>query len=231
MTAAARAATPATFAAAMFATILAMLLAACRSTPPPPPPPPKPVTAVVTIVSAADLNPNHSGRASPVFLRLFQLKDGAKFLNASFDDVTMRSDQVLAAALVSREERMVEPGSTVTVNLEVPPEARLLGVVAEYSDLANSQWRAASPPTEGGLLTLFRDHSLLVTVGRQSVSVATAPPKGAPPKNVPGKGAPSAIAQPAGAAPPAIAPPAPPAVAPPATPAVAPPSIALPKGT
>jgi type VI secretion system protein VasD len=157
-------------------------LAACKSAPPPAAAP-KPVNALVTVVAAPELNPNREGRASPVFLRIFQLKDSAKFLTGSFDDVTTRSDQVLAAALVSREERMVEPGTTVTLNLEVPPETRVLGVVAEYSDLADSQWRAASPAPEGGLLTLFADHSLLITVGRQAVAVTVAPPaKAAAPK-------------------------------------------------
>jgi type VI secretion system protein VasD len=159
---------------------LSLTLGACKSAPPPPPPPPppKPITAVITVVAASDINLNHSGRPSPVLLRLFQLKDGAKFLSASFDDVTARSDQVLAAALVGSDARMVQPGTTVSVSLEVPPETRLLGVVAEYSDLANSQWRAASPAPEGGLLTLFKDHTLLVTVDRQAVAVGIAPPKG-----------------------------------------------------
>jgi len=157
---------------------LVLALAGCKSAPPPPPPPPKPVTAVITIVAAADVNPNSSGRASPVLVRLLQLKDGANFSSAGFDDITSRGDQVLAADLVARDQRMVQPGTTVSVSLQVPPETRLLGVVAEYSDLANSQWRGASPAPEGGLLTLFKDHSLLVTVNRRAVAVTVAPPKG-----------------------------------------------------
>jgi type VI secretion system protein VasD len=224
------------------AACLAATLSACKSTPPPQPPP-QPVTATLTIIGAADLNPNHEGRASPVYLRLYQLKDGSKFLNASFDDVTVRSDQVLAAALVAREERMVEPGANVTLNLEVPPETRLLGVVAEYADLADSQWRAASPEPAGGLLTLFQDHSLLITVGRQAVAVTVGPPpKGAakkqaskskfslPKLSLPSFSAPSVPAAPAAPAvtapaAPAVAAPAAPAVAAPAAPAVAPPTV------
>jgi type VI secretion system protein VasD len=224
---------------AALAAALIGALASCKSAPPPEPP--KPVTATLTIIGAADLNPNHEGRASPVYLRLYQLKDGSKFLTASFDDVTARSDQVLASALVAREERMVEPGATVTVNLEVPPETRLLGVVAEYADLADSQWRAASPEPAGGLLTLFADHSLLITVGRQAVAVTVGPPpKGAPKKqasrfslpklSLPSLSPPSAPAAPAVAAPaaPAVAAPAvaaPAAPAAPTAPAVAPPTV------
>lgn len=173
--------------APLAATCLAATVAACKGAPPPPEPPPKPIIASLTIIGSADLNPNRAGRASPVFLRLYQLRDGARFMNAAFDDLTARADQVLAAALVSREERMVEPGSTVTLTLQVPPDTRLLGVIAEYADLAGSQWRAASPEPPGGLLTLFKDHSLLVTVGRQAVVVTAVPAPPSAPAPAPAK--------------------------------------------
>jgi type VI secretion system protein VasD len=152
--------------------LLAMLggaLAACKSKPPPVEVP-KPILASVSIVAAPDLNPNRDGRASPVFLRLLLLKDGAKFLNAEFDDLTTKADQVLAASLLGRDERMVQPGASLKVTLEVPPEARMLGVVAEYSNLPDSRWRTATPVTEGGLLSQLKGHSLLVSVGRQGVT-------------------------------------------------------------
>lgn len=149
--------------------IALVLIASCKSKPPPVEIP-KPVSAVVSIVAAADINPNREGRPSPVFLRLLVLKDSARFLNGEFDEVTAKSDQVLAAALVARDERMIEPGSAVKITLEIPPEARMLGVVAEYSDLAASRWRTVTPAAAGGLLAQFKGRSLLVSVGRQSVS-------------------------------------------------------------
>ena len=91
---------------------LAALLSGCAQAPPPPPPPPQPLDVEVRVVVAPDVNPNRSGRASPVFLRVFALRDQAKFQNAEFDDVTLRADATLAATLIGREERMVEPGST-----------------------------------------------------------------------------------------------------------------------
>jgi type VI secretion system protein VasD len=155
------------------AVLAAVNLLACKSAPAPPPVVASPpIIATVMIVVAPDVNPNGSGRPSPVFLRLYQLRDGAKFLNSEFDDVTTRSDQVLAATLIGRDERMVQPGTTMTLSLAIAPEARLLGVVAEYRDLANSQWRAVSPAPAGGVLTLFKDHSLMVTVGRDAVTVS-----------------------------------------------------------
>ncbi len=154
---------------------LAALLSGCAHAPPPPPPPPQPLDVEVRVVVAPDVNPNRSGRASPVFLRVFALRDQAKFQNAEFDDVTLRADATFAATLIGREERMVEPGSTISLTLKIDPATRLLGVVAEYSDLANSRWRATSPAPAGGLLAMFKDQSLLIHVDRQAVSVVAVP--------------------------------------------------------
>jgi type VI secretion system protein VasD len=155
---------------------LAVMLAACAHAPPPPPlPPPQPLDVEVRVIVASDVNPNRSGRASPVFLRVFALRDPSKFLNAEFDDVTLRADTTLAATLIGREERMVEPASTVVLTLKIDPATRLLGVVAEYSDLANSRWRATSPSPAGGLLALFKDQSLIINLNRQAVSIDAAP--------------------------------------------------------
>jgi type VI secretion system protein VasD len=158
----------------------AALLAACRSAPPPapPPPPPKPIDVAISIVAAPDLNPNRNGRPSPVFLRVYQLRNASKFLNADFDDLSMRADATLAATLIGRDERMVEPATTTDLALKIDPETQLLGVIAEYSDLANSQWRGASPAPGGGLLSLFKNRSLVIKLDRQAVSVVAAPAKG-----------------------------------------------------
>lgn len=155
--------------------VLVAMLSGCAHAPPPPPPPPQPLDVQVRVVAATDVNPNRNGRPSPVFLRVFELRDPSKFLNAEFDDVTLRADATLAGALIGREERMVEPGSTVVLALKIDPQTRLLGIVAEYSDLANSRWRATSPAPVGGLLTLFKDQSLVISLDRQAVSAAAVP--------------------------------------------------------
>jgi type VI secretion system protein VasD len=157
---------------------LAAFIAACAHAPPPaplPPPPPQPLDVEVRVIVAPDVNPSPSGRASPVFLRVFELRDQAKFLNAEFDEVTLHADTTLAATLIGREERMMEPGSTVVLALKIDPATRLLGVVAEYSDLPNSRWRATSPAPAGGLLAVFKNQSLVIHVDRQAVSVAAVP--------------------------------------------------------
>jgi type VI secretion system protein VasD len=154
--------------------VLAAVLAGCSHAPPPPPPPPQPIDVDVRIIAAPDVNPNRSGRPSPIFLRVFELRDPSKFVNAEFDDLTLHGDTALAGTLISREERMVDPGSSAVLALKIDPGTRLLGVVAEFSDLANSRWRATSPAPAGGLLALFKDQALVINLDRQAVSVSAA---------------------------------------------------------
>ena len=159
------------------AALVLAIVGGCKSAPKPAPPP-KPVTALITIVASADLNPNREGRPSPVLLHIFQLRDGAKFQGAAFDEVTAKSEQVLAPALLGREERMIQPGTTTTLNMLVDPDARLVGVVAEYADLADSQWRASNAASEGGLSSQLKDHGLRITLGRDAAGVTVVPAGG-----------------------------------------------------
>lgn len=126
------------------------------------------------VIAAPDLNPDRTGRPSPALMRVYQLRDPGKFLNAEFDDLSLRADATLAATLIGREERMVQPSTSGELVLTIDPATQLLGVVVEYSDLANSRWRAASPAPDGGLLALFKDRKLIIKLDRQAVTVVAA---------------------------------------------------------
>lgn len=155
------------FLTALVLTGVTVLLAACGAAPPVEVPKPKDVQ--LKIVAAADVNPNPQGRPSPVYLHLYQLRDSARFLAAEFDDVAAKADTALAAVIVGREGLMLQPGATVSVKLKIEPESRLLGVVAEYSDLPGTRWRLASTAPPGGLVELFEDAAPVLRVNRDGL--------------------------------------------------------------
>lgn len=148
--------------------ILAMLCACAGA--PPVIETPKPRDVVLTVVAATDLNPDRNGRPSPLYLHVFQLREAGKFLAAEFDEVTTRADQSLAGAIVSRESLMVQPGRTVPVALKVDPESRVVGVVAEYSDLASTRWRTAMSGPDSGLADLLLEGRMTLLVERGGVT-------------------------------------------------------------
>ena len=49
-----------------------------------PPPPPEPTRVVLEFEAAGDINPNAEGRASPLVVRIYQLKSYSAFRKADF---------------------------------------------------------------------------------------------------------------------------------------------------
>ncbi len=129
--------------------ILAMALAGavgCASKPPPPKPPTK---TVITVTAQPDVNPDASGRPSPVVIRLYRLNSDVAFRGSDFFALFDDDKKVLAAELLAREEYELAPGESKTEELVLPPEVRFIAVLAAFRDIRNSTWRAIVPAPAG----------------------------------------------------------------------------------
>jgi type VI secretion system protein VasD len=146
---------------------LAMLaaLAACASGPP------KSTKARMTVIAQSDVNPDASGRPSPIVVRVYQLQQDAKFANADFFALFDDEQQALGADLLARDEITLAPGERKEVQVEVKGEAKFLGAVAAFRDIRNSQWRVLQPAPKKGLLDVFRKDGVQVSVARAKVIV------------------------------------------------------------
>ena len=122
---------------------------ACATKPPPPPPPPPKATLV--IATRPDTNPDESGRASPVVVRVYQLKSDAAFTGAGFFNLFDDERKVLGPDLIARDEYELVPGERRTVELAPPADMRFLGAVAAFHDVRNSNWRTLLPMPKNGL--------------------------------------------------------------------------------
>ncbi|HXN09719.1 MAG TPA: type VI secretion system lipoprotein TssJ [Steroidobacteraceae bacterium] len=124
-----------------------LLLAGCSSSPKPV----VPVTLHVRLTASDDINPDTSGRASPVVVRLFQLHDAASFGNADFFALYDHEKETLSADLVGSAEYVLRPGETRDIELQPDPNVKNLGFLAAFRDLPVSQWRASwqlPPPSK-----------------------------------------------------------------------------------
>jgi type VI secretion system protein VasD len=111
----------------------------------------EPATLTIRLQAAADVNPDLRGRASPLDVRLFELRSASAFEAADFFALYDRDQATLAADLLAREQIVVQPGEVRTLRRQAKPETRHLGVIAAYRDLERSVWRASvsvAPPTE-----------------------------------------------------------------------------------
>jgi type VI secretion system protein VasD len=144
---------------------LALLISACKHAPPPPAPP-RPRVLTLAVVSAADLNPDHSGRPSPVVVRLYQLSSTTDFSNAEFAAVYPSDTSTLAKTMVSKQELTVLPGERTTVQVEFANEARALGILVAYYDIDHANWRLIGTASSG---------SSTLSLGARSAQLVSSP--------------------------------------------------------
>ncbi|MDU9039741.1 type VI secretion system lipoprotein TssJ [Pseudomonas corrugata] len=145
------------FLTALMAVVTTQLLAGCATL--------SPFSAMtklnLTLTASDQLNPDLNGRASPVVVRLFELRRPVAFENADFFSLYERPRETLAPDLLSSEELELRPGETLELKLDIAGGGRYVGVVAAYRDLPQARWRYTLPVTVAQIteasLTLDQD--------------------------------------------------------------------------
>lgn len=89
-----------------------------------------------------DINPDSSGRASPVVIRVYELRSVDTFRSAGFFDLYDEPDSVLNEDLLAMEEvvlrpELVEKLPTMTLN----ENTRYLGIVAAFQNIDQAEWK------------------------------------------------------------------------------------------
>jgi type VI secretion system protein VasD len=125
------------FARLLLAGIFVALLAGCGAAPP------KPTIIDAVISVSPGLNPDSRGRASPIVVRIFELKTLAAFNGADFFSLWDRERETLAAELVARDELQLRPGEQTKFERTLQPDTRHVAVIAAFRDLERAQWRGA----------------------------------------------------------------------------------------
>lgn len=133
--------------------------------------PPKPAAAKAKIAASADVNPNSEGRASPIHVRIFQLKEDGAFMGADFWALVDKEQETLAASLVQRLEFDLSPGESKEFELKISPDARVLAVMAEYADYRNAQWRVVAQAPNKSLLDMVRKDRVAFNIEKNKASI------------------------------------------------------------
>lgn len=142
-----------------------LLAAGCGSAPP------KPAAAKARITASADVNPDREGRPSPVHVRIFQLKEDGAFMGSDFWALVDKEQETLGPALVQRLEFDLTPSESKEFELKIAPEARVLGVMAEYADYRNAQWRVVAQAPNKTLLDLVKKDRVTFEIAKDKVAI------------------------------------------------------------
>ena len=89
----------------------------------------------------AGLNPGANGQAAPVRVRIFELKNAATFGRSDYFALADRAQSTLGLDLLDQDEVMVQPGQQLSIQRDLDPSTRQIGLLVGYRELDRSQWR------------------------------------------------------------------------------------------
>jgi type VI secretion system protein VasD len=110
----------------------------------------------ITFDVAGDVNQDASRRATPIVLKVFQLKTSSAFDSADFFSLQSKPDGVLGNELLSVDRIIVRPGESRTLHYSGSVDAHAIGVVAEYRRIEQSRWKLTIPLPPAKQLNFYR---------------------------------------------------------------------------
>ncbi|MDM8215158.1 type VI secretion system lipoprotein TssJ [Desulfovibrio piger] len=117
------------------------------------------------VASLPNVNPDSSGRPSPVIVKMYELRGDMAFRQGDFQTLFMEPMKVLGPELVAVDELLFVPGEARTVEYVPMPETRYVGILAGFRQMERARWRNIVPvnPEKKSLIRLeLNDTSLTV---------------------------------------------------------------------
>jgi type VI secretion system protein VasD len=104
----------------------------------------------LTFDAAVDVNPDGSGRPSPIIVRYYQLAATAGFDKADYFQIHNKEAALLGPDLLASGEAPLAPGVTQKASFEAKPGTKFVGVIASYYNIDQAVWRGevAIPPNQ-----------------------------------------------------------------------------------
>lgn len=131
---------------------------------------------VLTIEAAPGVNPDTSLRPSPIKVRIYELKDPGTFSEADYFSLDTTDKVTLAADMLSKDEFILRPGESHTIDRKSNAQTTAIGVLAGYRDLPNSTWRVVlklkEAPTASWMRALLPANKTELTIQLQPQGIA-----------------------------------------------------------
>lgn len=109
--------------------------------------------------------PQRQQPPSPLPLRIFELRAATAFNKADFLPLYQTELQALGDELIAREEMVLAPGETRTIQKVLDPATRFIGVFGAYRSFERAVWRAVAPVQVG------KRHQLQIRAASLAVSI------------------------------------------------------------
>ncbi len=117
--------------------------------------------------STKDINPDISGKPSPVRLQIYQLKSDHLFMNTDYYSLNSDPKEALGTTYISHEEYEILPDAWVPIKeIELNAKTEAIGVLAFFNDMDNSEWRTAKDVKSKGQV-----YDYLILLNRKDVRI------------------------------------------------------------
>lgn len=116
----------------------------------------EPVNLVLRVQASPQVNPDASQRPSPIKVRIYELKDVNAFNEGDYFALEKSDKAILGADLLHKDEFILRPGESRTIERKSKPQTVAIGVIAAYRDLATASWRAVFPLPEAADAAWYR---------------------------------------------------------------------------
>lgn len=100
----------------------------------------------VDFVVDSDINPDESGKASPLFIRMYELKAPKSMKQADFIDIYERDKELLGEDLVAVHKlKRFKPGESRTEHYVLDKNANYVAYYAEFLNFKDSKYKVIVP--------------------------------------------------------------------------------------
>jgi len=99
----------------------------------------------IRFTASGDLNPDISGRPSPLVVRLYELKAPSIFEQADFFSLYDYGKETLGPDFVALEELTLKPVRQLDMKLALQHSTNYIAIMGAYRDMNGSNWRRVFP--------------------------------------------------------------------------------------
>lgn len=108
----------------------------------------------VNFIVEADINPDEQGVASPLFVRMYQLKSDKTMTKADFIDLYERDKDILGADMVGDVHplKRFKPGENRTETFVLEKDTQFVALYAEFIDFKDSKFKLLVPVVTNNII-------------------------------------------------------------------------------
>ena len=93
----------------------------------------------------ADINPGEDGKARPIVVFIYYLRNEVEFNKADFLSLYRNPVETLGDSLASFSKYQLSPKQGLSFQDELSPDVQVVGVVASYRNIDHATWRTIAP--------------------------------------------------------------------------------------